>query len=159
MRFLGALETGRVECFLARQVPPRHFGGQSRRLLDFGFCFHIFLSPPCSEGAPDNEQAVLNYLIQQGRLHSINSNYSMESCFICFLRSLLEECSLLPQHKADDYTNISFPHHLPPSGREKKALGTRGPPIWARIFEPPPEVALKQGTPTLSGQVRCVLCG
>lgn len=36
------LEAGRAERFLARQVPPRHFGGQSRRLLDFGFCFHIF---------------------------------------------------------------------------------------------------------------------
>lgn len=42
LSFLGALEAGRAECFLARQVPPRHFGGQSRRLLDFGFCFHIF---------------------------------------------------------------------------------------------------------------------
>lgn len=42
LSFLGVLEAERAERFLARQVPPRHFGGQSRRLLDFGFCFHIF---------------------------------------------------------------------------------------------------------------------
>lgn len=33
-------------------------------------------------------RAVLNYLIQRGRLLSINSNYSMESCFICFFKDL-----------------------------------------------------------------------
>jgi hypothetical protein len=42
-RFLAALEAGRAERFLARQVPLTHYSGQSRRLPDFGFCFHIFL--------------------------------------------------------------------------------------------------------------------